>query len=53
MLDGELQSMIDEFKDGCIDRRAFIHMVGLGLTAPMASQILALGGVAIAQSPSP
>ncbi len=54
MLDSELQSMIDEFKDGCIDRRAFIHrMVGLGLTAPMASQILALGGVAIAQSPSP
>jgi peptide/nickel transport system substrate-binding protein len=54
MLDGELQSTIDKFKDGCIDRRAFIHrMVGLGLTAPMASQILALGGVAIAQSPSP
>jgi len=46
--------MIDEVKDGRIDRRAFIQrMIGLGLTAPMATQLLAIGGVAMAQSPSP
>jgi peptide/nickel transport system substrate-binding protein len=50
----ELKSMIDEVKDGRMDRRAFIQrMIGLGLTAPMATQILAIGGVAMAQSPSP
>jgi peptide/nickel transport system substrate-binding protein len=49
----QLQSMIDEVKDGHLDRRTFIRrMVGLGLTAPMAAQILALGGVAIAESSS-
>jgi peptide/nickel transport system substrate-binding protein len=45
--------MIEEVKDGHLDRRNFIRrMIGLGLTAPMASQILALGGVAMAQSTS-
>jgi peptide/nickel transport system substrate-binding protein len=54
MLHTELKSMIDEVKDGRLDRRAFIQrMIGLGLTAPMATQILAIGGVAMAQSPSP
>ena len=54
MLDTELRTMIDEVKDGRMDRRAFIQrMIGLGLTAPMATQILAIGGVAMAQSPSP
>ena len=54
MLDTELRSMIDEVKDGRVDRRVFIQrMIGLGLTAPMATQILALGGVAMAQSPAP
>ena len=49
----QLQSMIDEVKDGHLDRRTFIRrMVGLGLTAPMAAQVLALGGVAIAESSS-
>ena len=34
-----------------MDRRAFIQrMIGLGLTAPMANQLLAIGGVAMAQS---
>jgi peptide/nickel transport system substrate-binding protein len=28
-------------------------LIGLGLTAPMATQLLAIGGVAMAQSPSP
>jgi peptide/nickel transport system substrate-binding protein len=53
MLDSELRTMIDDVKDGRIDRRAFIQrMIGLGLTAPMATQILAIGGVAMAQSPA-
>jgi peptide/nickel transport system substrate-binding protein len=46
--------MIDGVKDGRMDRRAFVQrMIGLGLTAPMATQILALGGMAMAESPSP
>jgi peptide/nickel transport system substrate-binding protein len=50
----ELKRMIDGVKDGRMDRRAFIaRMIGLGLTAPMATQLLAIGGVAMAQSPSP
>jgi peptide/nickel transport system substrate-binding protein len=54
MLDTELRTMIDDVKDGRVDRRAFVQrMIGLGLTAPMATQILALGGVAMAQSPAP
>ncbi len=54
MLDNELRTMIDGVKDGRMDRRAFIaRMIGLGLTAPMATQLLAIGGVAMAQSPSP
>jgi peptide/nickel transport system substrate-binding protein len=54
MLDTELRMMVDEVKDGRMDRRAFIQrMIGFGLTAPMATQLLAIGGVAMAQSPSP
>lgn len=54
MLDKELRSMIGDVKDGRMDRRAFIkRLAALGLTAPLANQILALGGVAMAQSPSP
>ena len=53
MLDKELRSMIGQVKDGRIDRRAFIQrMAAVGLTAPLANQILALGGVAMAQSPA-
>ena len=54
MLDNDLRTMIDEVKDGRMDRRGFVQrMIALGLTAPMATQILAVGGVAMAQSPSP
>src|SRR6185437_1883655 len=54
MLDTELRAMIDGVKDGRMDRRVFIQrMIGLGLSAPLATQILAMGGVAMAQSPSP
>jgi peptide/nickel transport system substrate-binding protein len=53
MLDTELRTMIDGVKDGRMDRRAFIQrMIGLGLTAPMATQLLAIGGVAMAQTPA-
>src|SRR5882757_10086334 len=49
----ELQTMIDGVKDGRMDRRGFIQrMIALGLTAPMATQLLAVGGVAMAQTPS-
>jgi peptide/nickel transport system substrate-binding protein len=52
-LDTELRTMIDGVKNGRMDRRAFIQrMIAVGLTAPMASQLLAIGGVAMAQSPS-
>jgi peptide/nickel transport system substrate-binding protein len=52
--DTELKMMIDEVKDGRMDRRVFIQrMIGFGLTAPMATQILAIGGVAMAQGQNP
>src|SRR5262245_27429736 len=45
-----LRSMIAEVKTGRMSRRHFVHaMVGLGLTAPMAAQMLASAGVAHAQ----
>jgi peptide/nickel transport system substrate-binding protein len=53
MLDTDLKTMIDDVKDGRMDRRAFIQrLAAIGLTAPMATQILAIGGVAMAQSPA-
>ncbi|WOH83118.1 peptide ABC transporter substrate-binding protein [Bradyrhizobium sp. BEA-2-5] len=53
MFDKNLRGMIDEVKDGRMDRRAFIQrMAAVGLTAPLANQILALGGVAMAQGAS-
>src|SRR5258705_7702985 len=53
MLDNELRTMIDEVKDGRMDRRGFVQrMLALGLTAPMATQLLAIGGVAMAEGPS-
>jgi len=53
MLDHELRTMIDDVKDGRMDRRGFVQrMLAFGLTAPMATQLLAVGGVAMAESPS-
>jgi peptide/nickel transport system substrate-binding protein len=47
----ELRTMIDEVKAGRLSRRSFVQaMVALGLTAPMAGQMLASAGVAQAQS---
>ena len=46
-----LRSMIAEVKTGRMSRRHFVQaMVGLGLTAPMAAQMLATAGMAQAQS---
>ena len=53
MLDHKLRTMIDEVKDGRMDRRGFVQrMLAFGLTAPMATQLLAIGGAAMAESPS-
>jgi peptide/nickel transport system substrate-binding protein len=50
MRERELRQMIDQVKAGRLDRRAFVQtMVGLGLTAPLAAQMLASAGVAQAQ----
>ncbi len=53
-MDGcDLHRMIDRVKQGRLSRRGFIRRMALaGLTAPMATQLLAIGGVAMAQSPS-
>jgi len=47
-----LRTLIDEVKRGRLSRRRFVQtMVGFGLTAPLASQMLAAAGVAQAQTP--
>jgi peptide/nickel transport system substrate-binding protein len=49
-----LHELIAHVKAGRLGRRAFVRMmVGLGLTAPMAAQMLASAGVARAQSKAP
>ena len=53
MNEHELRQLIGKVKAGKLSRRGFIHrMVGLGLTAPLASQMLAYSGIAQAQAPS-
>src|SRR6267154_6637434 len=48
-----LRGLIAEVKDGKLSRRSFINrMIALGLTAPLASQMLSYSGVAMAQSKS-
>ncbi|PYM20693.1 MAG: peptide ABC transporter substrate-binding protein [Candidatus Rokuibacteriota bacterium] len=47
----ELRTLIDDVKRGRLSRRRFVQtMVGLGLTAPLAGQMLASAGVAQAQT---
>jgi len=47
----ELRGWIARVKDGTVTRRQFTRaMVGLGLTAPMAAQMLASSGVRVAQA---
>src|SRR6185369_9414587 len=49
----DLRNLIDDVKAGRLSRRAFVQtMIGLGLTAPMAAQMLTASGVA-AQPRSP
>jgi peptide/nickel transport system substrate-binding protein len=46
-----LRGLLNEVKAGRVSRRAFVQtMVGFGLTAPLAAQMLASAGVAQAQS---
>ena len=53
MPDTELRTLIDEVKEGRMDRRAFVQrLIGFGLSAPIATQLLAIGGVAMAETPS-
>ncbi len=52
MQERELRSLIEDVRCGALPRRSFIQtMVGLGLTAPMASMMLMHEGVA--QTPAP
>ncbi|HET7342524.1 MAG TPA: peptide ABC transporter substrate-binding protein [Methylomirabilota bacterium] len=49
-----LHELIAHVKAGRLGRRAFVQMmVGLGLTAPMAAQMLASAGIATAQPKAP
>jgi peptide/nickel transport system substrate-binding protein len=51
MEERELRHWIERVKDGTITRREFTRMmVGMGLTAPLAAQMLASAGVAQAQT---
>ena len=53
MKERELRGLIDQVKDGALSRRGFVQrMVSLGLTAPMATMMLAHHGVAMAQTAS-
>ena len=47
MIERELRELVAAVKVGRLSRRAFVRrMVGLGLTAPFATQLLAHAGVA-------
>jgi peptide/nickel transport system substrate-binding protein len=49
--ESDIRKMIGEVKDGTLDRRSFINrMLAVGLTAPLAVEMLAHNGVAIAQT---
>src|SRR5882724_10639773 len=51
MNERELRRLISRVKAGRLSRRGFVQRVAaVGLTAPMATQLLAYGGVAMAQS---
>jgi len=47
----DLRRMIGDVKDGRLSRRSFMRkLAAFGVTAPMATQLLAIGGVATAQT---
>src|SRR5262249_20744747 len=54
MNEHKLRRLIDSVKSGRLSRRGFIRrMAALGFTAPMATQLLAHGGVAMAETNPP
>ena len=54
MQERELRDLIEDVRHGKLPRRHFIRqMVGLGLTAPMASMMLMHSGIAQAQTALP
>ena len=54
MNERELRVLIGRVKTGALSRRSFVQrMTMLGLTAPLATQLLAHAGVAMAQSKAP
>jgi peptide/nickel transport system substrate-binding protein len=54
MDESNLRELIEQVRTGRLDRRRFVQMmVGLGLTAPLAAQLLASAGIAQAQPKSP
>src|SRR5216684_5524052 len=51
MEERKLRELIEDVRHGRLSRRGFVQtMIGLGLTAPLAAQMLASAGVAQAQS---
>ena len=51
MQENEIRELIEEVRQGALPRRAFIQrLVGVGLSAPMASMLLMHAGVAQAQA---
>jgi peptide/nickel transport system substrate-binding protein len=51
MNERDLRGLIGRVKTGCMTRRGFVQrMTAVGLTVPMAAQLLAQSGVAMAQS---
>lgn len=54
MQDTDLHSLIEAVRRGALPRRHFVQqMLGLGLSAPMASMLLMHAGVAQAQTANP
>ncbi len=54
MQEKQIRALIEEVREGRLARRRFVHtMVGLGLTAPMASMMLMQAGIANAQTTIP
>jgi len=54
MNERDLRGLIDQVKAGGLSRRGFVRrMAAVGLTAPLATQLLAYAGVAMAQSKAP
>src|SRR5438046_2607829 len=51
MNERDLRGLLDQVKAGSLSRRSFVkRMAAVGFTAPMATQLLAYAGVAMAQS---